>query len=200
MLCLPEEPGIDITEEGHVRRMHTLMHKLMNLCIRNVTRLHGVCRHLQQQCRACCRIRLRALQGLPGAVAERRRGDAAALAHRAEPMHGPALRTSLHLTLSEPEATASLPCLTLLEAVVHTEKMRVSAPSNQTSSCLFCLLLSVARTLEQNCLCHCLPHCMNEIYAQELNMLLVFARPAARAVGCCLPHFCKPAVLQAGRA
>ncbi len=70
----------------------------------------------------------RALQGLPRAVEDRRRGDAAALAHRAEPMIHPALCTSLHLTLAEPPATAFMPRLTLLEVVVHTEKLRVSNP------------------------------------------------------------------------
>ena len=66
-----------------------------------------------------------ALQGLPEAIAERRRGDAVALVHRASPMCAPSLTPSLHLSHSELSTGAALPRLTLLEIVVHTEKLRV---------------------------------------------------------------------------
>ncbi|KAK9865637.1 hypothetical protein WJX84_005742 [Apatococcus fuscideae] len=65
-----------------------------------------------------------ALQGLPEAIAERRRGDAVALVHRASPMCAPSLTPSLHLSHSELSTGAALPRLTLLEIVVHTEKLR----------------------------------------------------------------------------
>ncbi|KAK9868489.1 hypothetical protein WJX84_009308 [Apatococcus fuscideae] len=68
----------------------------------------------------------KALQGLPGAIAERRRGDAAALARRAAPMRVPPLPASIHLTHSDAPLPATQPRLTLLEVVVHTEKLRAN--------------------------------------------------------------------------